>query len=222
MKTKDALAIGIKLGRLQRTVDAWEENKHPRAKNGQFSHSAGGGSGSQSTPSSKTKGTGSITVEEMKAARLRSPTGQPAVLADKWGDPWFKIGEDKWERHSSNPHVSNSVKTSQELWDRNEGNLKDYNEYRLQKHKEDVIRQQKNLPGSTTNLNLKGKKRQKAINALIDLFGEEPTYEGGKNGTCKVAGVAINPKGELVIPKGGSEGCEPDLILEIIKGAFVK
>ena len=43
MKTKDALAIGIKLGRLQRTLDAWEESKHPRANNGQFSHSAGGG-----------------------------------------------------------------------------------------------------------------------------------------------------------------------------------
>lgn len=43
MKTKDALAIGIKLGRLQRTLDAWEESKHPWANNGQFSHSAGGG-----------------------------------------------------------------------------------------------------------------------------------------------------------------------------------
>ncbi|WP_276691509.1 hypothetical protein [Acidaminococcus massiliensis] len=37
MKTKDALAIGIKLGRLQQTLDAWEESKHPRANNGQFS-----------------------------------------------------------------------------------------------------------------------------------------------------------------------------------------
>lgn len=44
MKTRDALAIGIKLGRLQRTMDAWEESKHPRANNGQFSHSAGSGS----------------------------------------------------------------------------------------------------------------------------------------------------------------------------------
>lgn len=47
MKTKDALAIGIKLGRLQWTLDAWEESKHPRADNGQFSHSAGGGPTSQ-------------------------------------------------------------------------------------------------------------------------------------------------------------------------------
>ena len=53
MKTKDALAIGIKLGRLQRTLDAWEESKHPRANNGQFSHSAGGGAVGNILPGEK-------------------------------------------------------------------------------------------------------------------------------------------------------------------------
>ncbi len=29
MKTTDALRLGIAIGRLQRTLDAWEESKHP-------------------------------------------------------------------------------------------------------------------------------------------------------------------------------------------------
>lgn len=53
MKTCDALSIGIKLGRLQKTLDAWEESKHPRANNGQFSHSAGGGPTSQGGKASR-------------------------------------------------------------------------------------------------------------------------------------------------------------------------
>ena len=53
MRTRDALAIGIRLGRLQRTLDAWEESKHPRANNGQFSHSAGGGPTSQGGKASR-------------------------------------------------------------------------------------------------------------------------------------------------------------------------
>lgn len=44
MRTTDALAIGMALGRIKGTLDAWEESKHPRADNGQFSSSPGGGS----------------------------------------------------------------------------------------------------------------------------------------------------------------------------------
>lgn len=65
MRTSDALAIGVNLGRLQRTLDTWEEGKHPRAKNGQFSHSAEGGAASsggafgssKSTPAKAKTGT---------------------------------------------------------------------------------------------------------------------------------------------------------------------
>lgn len=74
MKTKDALAIGIRLGRLQRTLDAWEESKHPRANNGQFSHSAGGG------PTSQGGGTGGgkVTNSPQKESKNNaSQTGRP-------------------------------------------------------------------------------------------------------------------------------------------------
>ena len=47
MKTKDALMIGFQLGRIQRTLDEWDESKHKRDENGQFS-STGGGGGSKS------------------------------------------------------------------------------------------------------------------------------------------------------------------------------
>lgn len=47
MRVQDAFSIGRALGRIERTLDAWEESKHPRADNGQFS-SSGGGSGSSS------------------------------------------------------------------------------------------------------------------------------------------------------------------------------
>lgn len=43
MKTADALKIGMALGRISKTLDAWEESKHPRADNGQFSSGGGGG-----------------------------------------------------------------------------------------------------------------------------------------------------------------------------------
>ena len=46
MRVQDALMIGRALGRIERTLDAWEESKHPRADNGQFSSGGGGGSSS--------------------------------------------------------------------------------------------------------------------------------------------------------------------------------
>ena len=127
MKTYDAYRIGRAVERLSRTLDAWEESKHPRANNGQFSHSAGGGPSPKSNP----KTAGSITVESMKAARYdpSDATGRPAVLVDKWGDEWYKIGEDKWESHPSNPHTFPRIKTSQELWDRCNGKLQTREEY---------------------------------------------------------------------------------------------
>ena len=44
MRTADALKIGIALGRLMNTVDAWEESKHKRDADGKFSSTGGGGS----------------------------------------------------------------------------------------------------------------------------------------------------------------------------------
>ena len=51
MRTSDVLIIGRALGRVERTLDAWEESKHPRAANGQFG--SGSGSGENSTKSAK-------------------------------------------------------------------------------------------------------------------------------------------------------------------------
>ena len=41
MRTTDALKIGIALGRIGATLDAWEESKHPRQPDGKFG--SGGG-----------------------------------------------------------------------------------------------------------------------------------------------------------------------------------
>lgn len=50
MRTVDAIRIGMALGRISKTLDAWEESKHPRADNGQFSSG-----GSSATISGETK-----------------------------------------------------------------------------------------------------------------------------------------------------------------------
>lgn len=50
MKTYDAYLIGRAVERLNRTLDAWEESKHPRAKNGQFAKSSGGGGTGKTDP----------------------------------------------------------------------------------------------------------------------------------------------------------------------------
>ena len=46
MRTRDALMIGYQLGRIQQTLDAWEESKHKRDKDGKFSSTGGGSSSS--------------------------------------------------------------------------------------------------------------------------------------------------------------------------------
>ena len=56
MKTKDALKIGMALGRMIGTLDAWEESKHPRADNGQFSSGGGGGSAKTKAESKTSNG----------------------------------------------------------------------------------------------------------------------------------------------------------------------
>lgn len=61
MRTTDALIIGMELGRIRGALDAWEESKHPRADNGQFTSGAGG-SGSTST-----KGASKISDKHKKA-----------------------------------------------------------------------------------------------------------------------------------------------------------
>jgi hypothetical protein len=45
MRTTDALMIGMALGRIRATLDAWEESKHPRQPDGKF----GKGGGSSAT-----------------------------------------------------------------------------------------------------------------------------------------------------------------------------
>ena len=42
MRIKDAIEIGRHLGRISKTIDAWEESKHPRRPDGKFG--SGGGS----------------------------------------------------------------------------------------------------------------------------------------------------------------------------------
>lgn len=52
MRTVDALRIGMELGKISRTLDAWEESKHKRADNGQFT-SGGGSSAPQKSETKK-------------------------------------------------------------------------------------------------------------------------------------------------------------------------
>jgi hypothetical protein len=47
MRTTDALRIGMALGRIGATLDAWEESKHPRRPDGKFG--SGGGTSSKSS-----------------------------------------------------------------------------------------------------------------------------------------------------------------------------
>ena len=42
MRTADALTIGMALGRIKGTLDAWEESKHPRRPDGKFGSGGGG------------------------------------------------------------------------------------------------------------------------------------------------------------------------------------
>ena len=55
MRTSDALAIGMALGRIRGTIDAWEESKHPRRPDGKFG-SGGGSSKSSSKTNSRAGG----------------------------------------------------------------------------------------------------------------------------------------------------------------------
>lgn len=50
MRTKDALMIGYQLGRIQRTLDEWDESKHKRDDDGKFLATGGSGSKSEHVP----------------------------------------------------------------------------------------------------------------------------------------------------------------------------
>ena len=82
MRTTDALRIGMELGRIRGALDAWEENKHPRADNGQFTSGSGGGGGS----SPKTQGQprsakGKLNVQGLK--KVKGLQQKSAELAKK-------------------------------------------------------------------------------------------------------------------------------------------
>ena len=67
MRTTDALIIGMELGRIRGALDAWEESKHPRADNGQFTSGAGGG-GKSATFKEATKRRSQTKAKENEAA----------------------------------------------------------------------------------------------------------------------------------------------------------
>jgi hypothetical protein len=77
MKTRDALAIGHALGRIERTLDAWEESKHKRAANGQFtSGGGGGGSAAKGSSSSGSKSGASGPTKSEVDAFIAKVTGK--------------------------------------------------------------------------------------------------------------------------------------------------
>lgn len=85
MRTTDALRIGMELGRIRGALDAWEENKHPRSDNGQFTSGAGGG-GAKARKAAKTDvfkkhGIPPSDVKEMKTA-MSNPWTAQAVWSD--------------------------------------------------------------------------------------------------------------------------------------------
>ena len=69
MRTTDALRIGMELGQIRGALDAWEENKHPRADNGQFTSGAGGGGGSPKTQGTPRSTKGKLNVQGLKKVK---------------------------------------------------------------------------------------------------------------------------------------------------------
>jgi archaellum component FlaC len=67
MRTTDALRIGMALGRIGATLDAWEESKHPRQPDGKF---GSGGSSNASSSKSTTGSKSQIEKLESKADAL--------------------------------------------------------------------------------------------------------------------------------------------------------
>ena len=78
MRTADALKIGMALGRISKTLDAWEESKHPRADNGQFSSGGGGGDGRKEAFAKATEKVKAQRAEKEKANKKQAKK----VLAD--------------------------------------------------------------------------------------------------------------------------------------------
>jgi len=92
MRTTDALRIGMALGRIGATLDAWEESKHPRRPDGKFG--SGGGSSKASTSKKndvfKKHGISPADVSEMKSA-MSNPFTAQAV----WNDLKYRGLSDK-------------------------------------------------------------------------------------------------------------------------------
>lgn len=93
MRTADALKIGMALGRISKALDAWEESKHPRADNGQFS--SGGESSNKSGKSeySKLKPHHRDDVDEVLKTAAGSNLGGTEVGANLPPKERGKVGE---------------------------------------------------------------------------------------------------------------------------------
>ena len=93
MKVQDAFRIGRALGRIERALDAWEESKHPRSENGQFSSGGGGGGSSGQSGTSSAQGKADAFVKkynlsEEEKSDLRK--GLKRVMRGKWSEGDFE------------------------------------------------------------------------------------------------------------------------------------
>ena len=93
MKVQDAFRIGRTLGRIERALDAWEESKHPRADNGQFSSGGGGGgsSGQSGTSSAQVKADAFVKKYNLsKEDRRDVQEGLQKVKNGQWSEGDFE------------------------------------------------------------------------------------------------------------------------------------
>ena len=92
MKVQDAFRIGRALGRIERALDAWEESKHPRADNGQFSSGGGGGGSSGQSGTSSAQGKADAFVKKYnlsKEDRRDVQEGLQMVKSGRWSEADF-------------------------------------------------------------------------------------------------------------------------------------
>lgn len=90
MRTTDALRIGMALGRIGATLDAWEESKHPRQPDGKFGSGGGGTSSKSNTAatkfSDKQKKTMNNALKSLVFKKVvGSNEGISKIASDQWG-----------------------------------------------------------------------------------------------------------------------------------------
>lgn len=94
MRTTDALMIGMALGRIRATLDAWEESKHPRRPDGKF----GKGGGTSNKSSGEKSNTVAAAKFSDKQKKIMSNTLKSQIFKKTEGsnEEISKIASNQW------------------------------------------------------------------------------------------------------------------------------